>query len=208
MPSGSSICCSRAAISPTGSRLRLNCRQRDSTVDRQLLRIGGGQQELHVRRRLLQRLEQRVEGMRREHVHLVDEVHLVAALGRRVLHVVQQLARIVDAWCARPRRLRSDPRTAPASISRQLGALPAGRGRNPALAIEALGEDARDGGLAHAARAGEQEGVMDAPASSALRRAPGSTCSCPTMSAKVPGPPLASQRDIAHSSPLPKSKWR
>ena len=64
--------------------------------DRQLLRIGGREQELHVRRRLLQRLQQRIEGMRREHVHFVDEVDLVAAAGRRVLHVVEQLARIID----------------------------------------------------------------------------------------------------------------
>ena len=63
---------------------------------RQLLRIGGREQELHVRRRLLERLQQRVEGVRREHVHFVDEVHLVAAAGRRVLHVVEQLARVVD----------------------------------------------------------------------------------------------------------------
>jgi hypothetical protein len=34
-------------------------------------------------------------------VHLVDEVHLVAAAGRRVLHVVEQLARIVDLGARR-----------------------------------------------------------------------------------------------------------
>ena len=64
--------------------------------DRQLLRIGGREQELHVRRRLFERLEQRVEGMRRQHVHFVDEVDLVAAARRRVLHVLEQLARVVD----------------------------------------------------------------------------------------------------------------
>ncbi len=49
-----------------------------------------------MRRRLFQRLQQRVEGMRAQHVHLVDQVHLVAAPGWRVLHVVEQLARVVD----------------------------------------------------------------------------------------------------------------
>jgi hypothetical protein len=32
----------------------------------------------------------------------------------------------------------------------------------PVLAVQALGEDARDRGLADAARAGEQEGMMQA----------------------------------------------
>ena len=48
--------------------------------DRQLLRVGGRQQELHVLRRLFQRLEQRVEGRLRQHVHFVDQVDL--ARGR------------------------------------------------------------------------------------------------------------------------------
>src|SRR6185437_11519343 len=59
--------------------------------DRQLLRVGGGQQEFHVLRRLLERLQERVEGMRREHVYLIDQVHLVTPAGGGVLHVVEQL---------------------------------------------------------------------------------------------------------------------
>ena len=40
------------------------------------------------------------------------------------------------------------------------GALAAGSGRDPGLAVQAFGEDARDGGLAHPAGAGEEKGVM------------------------------------------------
>ncbi len=47
--------------------------------DRQLLRVGGSEQELDVGRRLLKRLEQRVETVGGQHVDLIDEVHLVSA---------------------------------------------------------------------------------------------------------------------------------
>ena len=43
------------------------------------LRIGGRQHEHHVRWRLLERLQQRCLGLFREHVHLVEDVHLVPA---------------------------------------------------------------------------------------------------------------------------------
>ncbi len=56
-----------------------------------LLRIGGAQNEHHVRRRLLKGLEQRVERRRREHVNLVDDVDLVGATNRRVAHRVDNL---------------------------------------------------------------------------------------------------------------------
>ena len=46
--------------------------------DRDLVRLGRREDELHVRRRLLQRLEQGVERLRRQHVNFVDDVDLVA----------------------------------------------------------------------------------------------------------------------------------
>ena len=67
-----------------------------------LLGIGGGQDEHHVTRRLLQRLQQRVEGGRREHVHLVDDVYLVAPARRRELHAPDDLlANVLHAGAAR-----------------------------------------------------------------------------------------------------------
>src|SRR5690606_30686133 len=63
--------------------------------DGQLLRIGGGQQEFNVSRRLFQGLQQRVETVVGEHVHFVDQVDLEASAGGGVLHVVQQLAGVL-----------------------------------------------------------------------------------------------------------------
>ena len=51
--------------------------------------------------RLLQRLQHRVEGVAREHVHFVDDVDLEAAGGRRVQRVLQQLAHVVDLGVGR-----------------------------------------------------------------------------------------------------------
>ena len=53
-------------------------------------------------RRLLERLEQRVERRRREHVDLVDDVDLVRAAHRRKAHRVDDLlTHVVDARAAR-----------------------------------------------------------------------------------------------------------
>src|SRR6185312_14026553 len=95
-----------ALLFQDGAQMRGNLRERNPFEvelqtarqhrDRQLLRVGGGEQELHVRRRLLESFEERVEGVCREHVYLVDQVHLVAATGGRVLHVVEELAGVID----------------------------------------------------------------------------------------------------------------
>src|SRR5213076_931365 len=53
-------------------------------------------------RRLLERLQQRIEGGLRELVDLVDDVDLVAAPCRRVLHVLAQRADLLDAAVRRP----------------------------------------------------------------------------------------------------------
>ena len=116
---GLRMCCRCAAISATGRRLRLNCRQRDSTVTGSFcgsvvasrnLTCGGGSSSV-----LSSALKECVD----EHVHFVDEVHLVAAAGGRVLHVVEQLARVIDLG-ARGGIDFDEIDEAPASISRQL----------------------------------------------------------------------------------------
>ena len=59
--------------------------------------FGGGEDELGVRRRLFQRLEQRVERRARQHVHFVEDVDLVARRHRRVADGVVDLAHVLDA---------------------------------------------------------------------------------------------------------------
>src|SRR3546814_8607434 len=72
--------------------------------DQQLLRIGGGEQESDVLRRLLECLEQRVERLLRQHVHFVDQVDLVRS--EEHTSELQSLMRISYAvFCFKPQLL-------------------------------------------------------------------------------------------------------
>ena len=64
--------------------------------DREFFRFSGRKQKFDVRRRLLERLQQGVEGMIGEHVHFVDQIDLEAPGSCGELHVIQQIAGIVD----------------------------------------------------------------------------------------------------------------
>ena len=59
--------------------------------------LGGGEDELHMLGRLLERLQQAVEGRLRQHVDFVDDVDLVAGDGRAVARGLDDLADVVDA---------------------------------------------------------------------------------------------------------------
>ena len=139
---------------------------------RQFLRIGGGEQELHMGRRLLQRLQQRVERVRGEHVHFVDQIDLVAATAGRVLHVFQQLTGILHLGAAGGIHLDQIDKTAFADFL--TGGTNAARAAADAfLAIEAAGQDAGDGGLANTPGTGEQIGVVQAILIERVHQRPG-----------------------------------
>ena len=69
--------------------------------DRDLVHLRRREDELHVRRRLLERLQERVPRRRREHVHLVDDVDLEAVARGTEAHPLLQPAHLVDAVVAR-----------------------------------------------------------------------------------------------------------
>src|SRR5690606_32351766 len=79
-----------------GNRPELEALAARNNRRQNLLRLGRREDELHMWRWLLQRLQQRVEGLRREHVDLVDDIDLEGALGRRVLAVLPQVPDLVD----------------------------------------------------------------------------------------------------------------
>ena len=132
-----------------------------------LLRIRGGEDELDVRRRFFERLEHRIERVVRQHVHLIDHVDLEARIAWRVDRLFKQLGHLVDA--AVGRRIHLDVVDKAAGIDGDAGfAHPAGLLGDAALpvradAIERLGQDARQRGLADPARAREQIGVVQPP---------------------------------------------
>ena len=129
-------------------------------------------------------------------MHFVDEVHLEATARRGVLHVVEQLARVIDLG-ARGRVDFDEIGEASRVDLEAAGAHAARLGSDPALAVEALGEDARDGGLAHAARPGEEECVVHAAAGERVhQRAP--HVLLPDELGELLRAPLARQGGVAH----------
>ncbi len=132
--------------------------------DRHLAHLGGGEDELHMLGRLFQRLEQAGEGRLRQHVHLVEDVDLVAGEVGLVVGAVDQLANIVDAGMRG--RVHLDHVEVPAlENGAAMGALlahvegrPFDAGR---FVVQRAGDQPRGGGLADAAHAGEHVGLGD-----------------------------------------------
>src|SRR5262249_5973147 len=120
-----------------------------------LLHLGGGEDELDVRRRLLERLEQGVESLPAQHVDFIDDVDLETGPGGPVLDVAADLADLVDAAVAGAVDLQHVHVLAGGDAAADLAGV-AGRGGRAVDAVEGLGEDAGGGGLADAAGAGEQ----------------------------------------------------
>ena len=119
-----------------------------------------------MRRRLLQRLQQRVERRFGEHVHFVDDVDLGARRNREIASVLDDLAHVVDAGM-RSRVHLDDVDVAGfddrLTMQAQLGHFDAGtldlaRQR----IIEGAGQNARGRRLADAAHARQDVGLMDA----------------------------------------------
>ena len=73
----------------------------------QPVRLRRAEDEDDVRRRLLERLQQRVRGVGGQRVRLVEDVDLVAALDGLHGDALADLAHVVDAAVATPRRARS-----------------------------------------------------------------------------------------------------
>ena len=134
---------------------------RERIVGEHPVGLGRGEHELDVRRRLLDDLEQGVEALRGHHVRLVDDVDLVAARHRAERRPLAQLAGVVDAAVAGGVDLDDVEAAGPAAgqVAAAL-ALAARLGDRRLLAVEGAGQDAGAGGLAAAARAGEQVGVV------------------------------------------------
>ena len=163
----------------------------------QFFRVSGGEQEFDVLGRLFQCLQQRIEGLLGQHVHFVDQIHLVLAAAGHVLRVFDQLAHIVHARVGRGINLQQvDIAT---GINRLAGlAFTTRIRRGAALAIERFGENARNRGFAHPARTGEQECVVN---TAGFQRVGQRThhMLLPDQFGKTLGTPLAGKHEIGHA---------
>ena len=129
------------------------------------VRLRRGEDEADVWGRLLDQLEQRVERSRRDHVGLVDDVDLVATADGGEERAFPQVTRLVDVAVRGGVDLDDVDAAGPAAgeVATAL-ALAAGVGHRRLFAVQRAGQDAGAGGLAAAARPGEEVGVVDAVA--------------------------------------------
>ena len=132
-----------------------------------LVHLGGGEDEDDVLGRLLHDFEQGVERPDAEHVGLVDDVDAVVDLGGGEVCLLAQLADVVDAVVAGRVDLGDVEHRAVVDALADF-AHPAGIAVLLVWAVDRLGDDLGAGGLAGAARAGEQVGVADAAAGDLL----------------------------------------
>ena len=139
---------------------------------RQHLReVGGAEDEDEVGRRLLDQLQQRVEGGVRELVRLVEDVDLVAPLDRLQDDALADLADVVDP--ALRGRVHLDDVERRSVRDRAAGVAFVVGGRRRALrAVQRLREDARERRLARASGAGEQVRLADLPVRDRVRQRP------------------------------------
>ena len=113
-------------------------------------------------RRLLDDLEEGVEGRHGEHVHLVDDIDPAGDLRGGVDRVVPEDAHLVDAVVG----CRVDLQHVQAASridGTAGGAVAAGASVLEVGAVEGFGQDLGAGGLAGASRAGEEVGMADFP---------------------------------------------
>ncbi len=162
-----------------------------------LVQLGGRHHEDDVRRRLLDGLEEGVERRGREHVDLVDDEDLVAVAHRGDGEPLDDdLADVVDAGVRGGVDLEHVDVASFGNLDAGV-ALAARLGRGPLHAVECAGQDARAGGLAAPARAGEHERVGNPPA---LERVPEGLRDSLLAEHVVEtlGPPLAGEYLVGH----------
>src|SRR5262249_26082121 len=132
--------------------------------DRNLLGIGRGENEDDVRRRLFQRLEERIEGFSGEVVNFVYDIDLVAGFAGRILYVLDDL--LTDVVNARFRGgvHLGHVQAAPFLDTDAETTLAAGFRRGAVLrdAVEGAGEQAGRGRFSTATRPKKEVGVRDA----------------------------------------------
>ena len=127
---------------------------------RQLVHLGGRKDEDDVLGRFLQRFQQGVERLGGQHVHLVYDVNAVARLVRLVLHLVDDVADILDLAVGRRVHLDyiEDAAVLDALADLTFAARTAVFGFE---AVYRLCQNLGAGGFARAARAREQIGVVE-----------------------------------------------
>ena len=164
---------------------------------RDLMRLGGRQNEHRMRRRLFERLQKRVERRLGQHVDFVDDVYLVARLIRRKANLVAQVTNVIYAPIARRINLDEVERSRLVNAHADMAFVV----RLTVLrrqAVYSLRQNARRARLACAACPAEQVGMCDALT---CHRLPQSLRNdfLPEYLAQALGPPFP-VKDLSHAN--------
>ena len=166
------------------------------------LDLGGRQNEDNVCGGLFQRFQQRIEGRCGQHMHLVDDIHLILAGAGGIGGLVPQVADIVHAVVGGCVHLHHVQQTAIVDALADL-ALPAGVAIYWMQAVDRLGKNFGAGGLAGAAHAGKQIRMAHAPCGDLVFQG-GHDGTLPHHILKPLGSPFAVKRTIhGDLSPFP-----
>ena len=125
-----------------------------------LVGFGGRENEERMRRRFLQRFQQGVEGALGQHVHFVDDVHLVFLPARHETHRIADRADLLHPVVGSAVDLDDVDAASLGDLHAGVAAV-AGLAVVRVRAVERLRENARGRGFPHAAWPREQVGVRD-----------------------------------------------
>ena len=125
------------------------------------MRLGGCENKFDRWRRFFQSLQQRVERVLGDLMNFIDDVNLKSALSRLIADIFDDLANLIDAAIGRTVDFENVDRIALGNLLTLSADAARSRGWT-IIAIQRLGENARECGLARAARAGEEVGVVQA----------------------------------------------
>ncbi len=166
---------------------------------RQLLRVCGCQQELHMLRRLFQGFQKGVKRLVGEHVHLINEVHLVAAAGGRILNVVSKFPHIINTRAGGSIDFNQINKPAFLYFT-ATGAFAAGFCGNTGFTVQAPGQQAANGGFTDPTGAGKQIGMVQTLVLQRMNQRLENVFLAHHI-LKGMGPPFSGKYLVAHDSP-------
>ena len=118
-----------------------------------------GEDELGVRRRLFQSLQEGVESGRRKHVDLVDDIHLVLSDLRRDPHLVDETADVIHRVVGSGVEFVDVERGVVVEGTARLAFVACFHVLGRVEAVDGFGHNTGAGGLAYASRSAKQEGL-------------------------------------------------
>ena len=126
------------------------------------MQLGGGKHKIDMGGRLLEGFQEGIKRLGCKHMNFIDDDDFIATFDREKTNIFFQFPYFLDTAVGCPVNLQDIHRVGPRDFD-AIGANLTWIGRDPLLAIERLGKNARDRSLPYAAGSSKKVGVSDAP---------------------------------------------